>query len=192
VTTQLIRLASIMALAWVLPGVGRAQELPDAPHDPVIIGTTATGVSTSSPIEWAMTESDTPASRSPFTAGMLSLLIPGVGQFYNGQLVKGGVHFALGAAAAWMTVQGFASEACQGWSYRYWDAFEQRYRERWIEGEDCGWGYAGAGISAGMRIWSVIDAASGARRFNARAGGMTVSVAPLGGKPAGAVVSLRF
>ena len=49
--------------------------------------------------------------RSPTTAGILSLLIPGIGQFYNGQILMG-VLWLLFTPGFWIGTGGFFGWVC--------------------------------------------------------------------------------
>ena len=49
--------------------------------------------------------------RNPTTAGVLSLLIPGIGQFYNGQILMG-VLWLLLTPGFWLGTGGFLGWVC--------------------------------------------------------------------------------
>lgn len=81
--------------------------------------------------------------KSPFIAAGISLLIPGAGQFYNGDYVKGGM-FLLTEAALWIFSSHFESKGdnttsifenyadARAYSKPEWDITEpDRYRTKW-------------------------------------------------------------
>ena len=88
---------------------------------------------------------DRPSKKYPFLAAGLSLLVPGVGQFYNGQVGKGIGFLALSTAGIVAIEVGSANGVDEAM-------------------------YAGAGAVLVSGIWSVIDAAVSAGILNNRNG----------------------
>lgn len=191
-TTRIAALAGGVALVVLAPNATGAQSSLAVPTDPVIATMFGAQSSDALRVESADAVQYATSSKSPFLAGFLSFLVPGTGQFYNGQPAKGLLHLVLGVAAAGLAYQGFASDACQGWLETYWDAFSEQYRSRWVGGDECGWGYAGLGVSGALRIWSIYDGSSSASRLNARAGRVTAALVIDGPKRISAVGMLRF
>jgi hypothetical protein len=109
---------------------------------------------------------------------LLSFLVPGAGQFYNGQTTKGLLHLALGVGAAGAAIYGFGTDDCAGYSYQYWDTVSESYRTRWTEGGSCGIGWAGVGASTLVRAWSLIDARSSANAINQGSSRIAVRIEP--------------
>ncbi len=88
------------------------------------------------------------SQKSPGTAFLLSFLIVGGGQAYNGQWPKAGIMFGGAVVGATLFV-GYASD-CWNWD------------------ESCGTAYAGLGLLAGTAVWSMIDAPISASAINRR------------------------
>jgi hypothetical protein len=104
----------------------------------------------------------------PALAGGMSLLLPGGGQFYNGQNVKGGLMLA-GLAAS--VVYAFTA----GLNHREFCAGEGMTRvcqtqSHWPNSRF----WIGLGSAAGVQAWSVLDAIAVANRRAARAGELGV------------------
>jgi TM2 domain-containing membrane protein YozV len=104
--------------------------------------------------------------KSPGTALLLSFLIPGAGQLYNGQNGKALLHFGVAAVATGVAISGFSSADCQGYYYTYWDTFVEAYSQRWVGGGSCGVGYGALAVALGIHIWSMVDASASASRLN--------------------------
>ena len=112
-----------------------------------------------------------PSAKDPGQAQLYSVVLPGGGQFYTGETVKGAVILAgvgggLAAAAAALP--------------RLQDDFQPRsHYERY--GVQFG---AGLGVAGALWLYGVLDAPNGARRANERNG---IAVMP---SPDGATVAL--
>ncbi len=94
-----------------------------------------------------------PAAKSPIGACLLSLVIPGLGQHYNGQHVKGAIQEILFAGGAAMLVAALAS----GSGPLYWADWAGPV------------GTAGFCIGVGSYLWSAVDAPISANRINMKA-----------------------
>lgn len=88
--------------------------------------------------------------KSPGTAAILSFLVPGVGQMYNGQVGKGVGLFLLSAGAATVGLAAAASST--------------------VDGRNDGPAAAGVGVFLLTWIYSIVDAHSTAKRLNAQRG----------------------
>jgi len=96
--------------------------------------------------------------KSPATAGILSAILPGSGQFYNGEYAKGGIMFGI-------CFTGFIIY------------FSSVLDEPWFsedDGELNEGAWIGGLICFGTSIWSFIDAISSADRIN-RENGWTIA-----------------
>lgn len=98
--------------------------------------------------------------KSPGLAFLLSFLVPGLGQFYNGQYGKGAGMLA-GSVVGGVLVS-------------------QTWVDCWEDDVDCGEWTAGAVLLVGSWVWSMIDAPVSARAINRRAGagGMALDIGP--------------
>jgi TM2 domain-containing membrane protein YozV len=90
--------------------------------------------------------------KSPAAACILSIVVPGLGQHYNGQHLKGAVQEVLFVAGATMVLVSVAS-GLSDWSGEGWEPAV---------------GTTGLIITGGSYLWSVIDAPISASRINAR------------------------
>lgn len=94
------------------------------------------------------------AMKSPGTAAVLSFLLPGAGQLYNEEITKGVVMLVLTAGSVAMMIDGVdeydcdPTEKCAPWLLP-----------------------TGAGVGLAIHVWSIFDAAAGARRWNTRHAG---------------------
>ncbi len=89
--------------------------------------------------------------KSPGLAFALSFLIPGLGQYYNGDIVKGVVMNAL-----YVT----------GWVIYFTAGYEEYDYYYYYYEEETDWLYVGLGIALGTSIWSMIDAPICASNYN--------------------------
>jgi TM2 domain-containing membrane protein YozV len=116
--------------------------------------------------------------KSPGTATLLSAAVPGGGQLYAGETVKGAVLLGVAAVGAGVAVSAVDRQTCTGFGCA--SEFETFYE---VDGTRLA---AGLGIAGAAWLIGVVDAPGAARRANRRA---DLAVAPrLGG---GATVSLR-
>jgi hypothetical protein len=94
--------------------------------------------------------------KNPGTAALLSFLLPGLGQMYNGQVGKGIGLLLVSSAGTAVFVKGFASAASCNL------------------GGNCSSSAApivlGAGVALAASIYSIVDARRSAKRINARRG----------------------
>jgi hypothetical protein len=96
--------------------------------------------------EYNLIEQSKPSYKSPWVAFLLSYIIPGSGQIYNGEIIKGLVFtgtFVLGAAIALIPAIGATSGSD-------WPTYS----------------YIGAGIACIAYVWQLIDAPISASRIN--------------------------
>jgi hypothetical protein len=95
------------------------------------------------------------SEKSPGLAFALSFIIPGLGQYYNGDYVKGAVMDVL-----W--VSGWVMYFTAG----YEDVYYYGYYYSYYEEEATTWLYVGLGLALGTSIWSMIDAPICASNYN--------------------------
>ena len=100
-------------------------------------------------------EAQAESRKSPWVAGGLSFVIPGTGQFYNGQWVKGGLMLG-GAAVSVGLMLDWA--ICNDHS------------------NDCPQGAIGAVGYFGIWLWSIIDASRTSKAINRRIDGGQVAL----------------
>jgi hypothetical protein len=93
--------------------------------------------------------------KSPFLAFLMSCLVPGAGQHYNGDVAKGVIQEVLFAGG--ITVALAAAASASGGFY-----FED-YSDN---GEAETWFWAGLGVAGASYLWSIIDAPISAIRIN--------------------------
>jgi len=111
-----------------------------------------------------------PSQKSPATAFLLSFLIPGLGQFYNGQPGKGAVQLGLFVGGLGLAFgAGYTEERISyGWDYDpggYYSSGFYNYDVEYVEYLNTFF-YVGAGIALGAAIWSMIDAPLSASKIN--------------------------
>jgi TM2 domain-containing membrane protein YozV len=121
---------------------------------------------------------DLPRHKSPALAAVMSAVIPGTGQFYNGRTVKGVLHLAVAGVASGVAIVGFASADCAGYYESYFDYYLNSFYSRWVPGSSCAVGYSGLALAAGIRVLSLLDASAGARRINRQATVASVHLEP--------------
>ena len=125
------------------------------------------------------TPAEAQSRKSPYVAGGLSFVIPGTGQFYNGQWGKGGL--MLGGAVV-STAMAFSGIVCAD------------------HNNDCPQLYAGVAGYIGIWVWSMIDGARTANAINRRidSGQVALEIGPRLTAPSGdatvglSLVRLRF
>ncbi|HUL44000.1 MAG TPA: DUF5683 domain-containing protein [Bacteroidota bacterium] len=105
--------------------------------------------------------------KSPTAAFILSFLVPGMGQFYNGQYLKGGIQTGafvagIGVMLAWGRANSYSSEPYT--DYSYYGTYT--YYHTWDEDYTTAWMYIGAGVAVSSWIWSMIDAPISANHIN--------------------------
>lgn len=101
------------------------------------------------------------AEKSPAVAVLLSFLLPGGGQYYNGDITKGLIMSGLyiGGVALYLAA-GYEDEWVE--DEYYWASYGY-YSE-----EETPFLYIGLGLAAGTWIWSMIDAGISASDYNDR------------------------
>jgi TM2 domain-containing membrane protein YozV len=105
--------------------------------------------------------------KSPGLALGLSALLPGGGQYYNGDYVKGIVQtgiFATGIVLALTlgTESSYSSNPYTDYGYYGTYTYYRPTTEEWTSA----WMYVGIGVAAGAWLWSVIDAPLSASSHN--------------------------
>ena len=116
------------------------------------------------------------SEKSPLLAGGLSLVVPGVGQIYNGEVLWGLVHTTL--AAGGIVVALTLGEEAVGYYERVGtrtlrdsqgriSGYEPIYGTVYYD-EANEWLYIGLGVAGATLIYSVIDAIVGAKSHNER------------------------
>ena len=106
------------------------------------------------------------AAKSPGSAALISLLITGGGQLYNEETTKGVIMLVVAVGFTALAIDGIDEYGC--------DPFESC--SPWLLPV----GLTGA---LAMKVWSIIDASAGAKRWNARHN--------LAGLPIGPALGLR-
>lgn len=106
-------------------------------------------------------------SKSSTTSFLLSFLIPGLGQFYNGEYTKGAI--MTGAAVIGTTLiftAGYTEtySASPYTDYSYYGTYT--YYNYNYEEETTAWFYVGIAMAGGSWVWSMIDAPISANRIN--------------------------
>ena len=99
------------------------------------------------------------SEKDPAVAALLSALIPGVGQYYNGDVTKGVIMNAL-YLGGWAVY--FAAGYSEEWESDdyYWASYGYYYEE------ETPWLYVGLGMVVGTWVWSMIDAGISASDYN--------------------------
>ncbi len=105
-----------------------------------------------------------PEMKSGNTALLYSILLPGGGQFYNGETTKGLIQLGGTVVGLILFVAYFPSEDFVRDDY-YWASYGY-----WTEEGNAGLSYGGLAVALGCRIWSLVDAPAGAKRFNQKHG----------------------
>ncbi len=103
-------------------------------------------------------------AKSPTLSFLLSFLIPGGGQYYNGQTTKGIIQTTVYVGGA-VTLFGL------GYDNRTESRFDPNrggYYDHVVT-ETTTWWYVGLGLAGGAAIWSMIDAPITASRMNKKA-----------------------
>lgn len=108
--------------------------------------------------------------KEPSSALLYSILLAGGGQFYNGDVTKGliqlgGSILGLALFIAYFPETGWVSDDYYWASYGY----ETESGDEFLA-------YGGLALVLGMKVWSLIDAPSGARKYNERHGLVSVPV----------------
>jgi TM2 domain-containing membrane protein YozV len=94
--------------------------------------------------------------KSPTTAFFLSFLVPGLGQYYNGQATKGIIMDAV-YVTGWALFFGAGTTTTTNNDYYYYN---------YNTTEITTWYYVGLGMVIGSSIWSMIDAPISANNIN--------------------------
>ena len=96
-------------------------------------------------------------AKDPFVAGVLSFLIPGLGQIYNGEGGKGALFFVGYAAGTGIAVAGASQTNEVDYGYGY-TVEENDPNEAML--------YGGLALSLTCAVWSIVDAATVASKTN--------------------------
>jgi TM2 domain-containing membrane protein YozV len=102
--------------------------------------------------------------KNPGTARIYSIVIPGGGQFYNGETSKGLLHLGAAVVGYTMFAVFFPYEEFVRDDY-YWASYGT-----WQSRGNATLAYGGLALALGSTVWSIIDAPNGARRFNEQNG----------------------
>ncbi|MCB2229676.1 hypothetical protein KQH82_03100 [bacterium] len=108
--------------------------------------------------------------KEPSSALLYSVLLSGGGQFYNGDVTKGLVQLGGTILGLVLFVSYFPETGWVADDY-YWASYGYE-----TESGDEFLSYGGLALALGMKIWSIIDAPSGARKYNERHGLVSVPV----------------
>lgn len=99
--------------------------------------------------------------KSPATAFVLSALLPGLGQYYNGDVTKGVIQNVL-YVGGWVIFFTAGYESYQeSWYNSYYGYYNYNYYDR-----ETTWLWVGLGLSTATAIWSMIDALVTANNIN--------------------------
>ncbi len=105
------------------------------------------------------------SEKSPALAWGLSFLIPGLGQYYNGDIVKGVIMNVLYVGGMVMYYAGgYEDVTYVDYYYDYY--YQEYYYYYYTVEEETAWLYVGLGLAAGTWIWSQIDAPICASNYN--------------------------
>ena len=96
--------------------------------------------------------------KSPATAFILSALLPGLGQYYNGDVTKGVIQNVL-YVAGWVIYFAAGTESYSGYYSGYYNYYSSSTRET-------DWLWVGLGLASATAIWSMIDALVTANNIN--------------------------
>lgn len=99
--------------------------------------------------------------KSPALAFVLSFIVPGLGQYYNGEIGKGIIQEAL-------VVGGYVMVFAAGTKEEYY--YDPYWEYYYYETEITPWFWIGLGTITGASIWSMIDAPLSASRINRERG----------------------
>jgi hypothetical protein len=107
--------------------------------------------------------------KSPALAFGLSFVLPGAGQFYNGDYLKGAIQTTLFAAGLTLALALGEEESVYSsgayTDYSYYGTYTY-YNPSYSGGGASAWLYVGIGLAAGSWLWSVIDAPLSASAIN--------------------------
>ena len=108
-----------------------------------------------------------PGYKSPAVAFVLSWLIPGAGQMYNGQTGKGILQLIGSVGGYALFIVEFPHEE-EVWVYNYSDYYYGSWE--WQDKGNAAIAYPALAVGLGLHIWSMIDAPTTASRMNASSG----------------------
>jgi TM2 domain-containing membrane protein YozV len=106
--------------------------------------------------------------KSPAVAFLLSFIVPGVGQYYNGDIIKGVVQELMVIGGY---VMAFTVGIDEKWYEDYWwDPYtgENYYINPWYDTVLTEWFWVGLGLATAGHIWSIVDAPLSAINKNKR------------------------
>jgi TM2 domain-containing membrane protein YozV len=104
--------------------------------------------------------------KSPVLAFWLSFLVPGAGQYYNGQITKGIIQDVLYVAGLTVALTaGIKTETTPYYSYGYYYSYYYDETTKSITA----WYWIGLGVAIGSWVWSMIDAPISASAINREA-----------------------
>jgi len=110
--------------------------------------------------------SESGPKKNPALAFVLSWILPGVGQFYNGEVGKGVIQL-VGAAAGYTAF--FVAYPSEEY-YSYYNSYTQWWDYGYEETGNGTIAWIGFGVGIGCQLWSMIDAPISAGSINARRG----------------------
>lgn len=135
-------------------------------------------------------------AKSPSSARLYSILMPGAGQLYNGETRKGLLQMGAAVVGVALFIIYLPSSEFVRDDY-YWASYGY-----WTDEGSAVLSYGGLAVALGASVWSIIDAPKGARRYNERHGLASLNignqtlcvnfdnVTPLGGMSPGLKLSL--
>jgi TM2 domain-containing membrane protein YozV len=103
------------------------------------------------------------SEKSPALAVLLSAMIPGIGQYYNGDVTKGVIMNGL-YIGGWVVFFTAAYETYDDYNYYYYGGYNYSYYNYYEK--ETAWLYVGLGVALGTSIWSMIDAGVSASNYN--------------------------
>lgn len=107
---------------------------------------------------------DLRGEKSPGVAWLLSFLVPGVGQHYNGDYTKGVIMHVTYIGGFALAV-GAGTRDYRNW-YQNWDPYGNPYDQWDRYSENTAWLYVGTSLMLSTWIWSQVDAALSAGTIN--------------------------
>ena len=109
-------------------------------------------------------------AKSPSSARLYSILMPGAGQLYNGETSKGLIQMGAAVVGVALFVVYLPSSKFVRDDY-YWASYGY-----WTDEGNATLSYGGLAVALGASVWSIIDAPKGARRYNERHGLASLNV----------------
>ncbi|MEW6051132.1 MAG: hypothetical protein AB1644_08755 [Candidatus Zixiibacteriota bacterium] len=110
------------------------------------------------------------SAKSPGSALLYSILVPGGGQLYNGETGKGLLQMGAAVVGVVLFISYLPSSDFVRDDY-YWASYGY-----YTDEGSAVLSYGGLAVALGASVWSIIDAPKGARRYNERHGLVSMAV----------------